>query len=429
MPRANPLAAWFRVLVCSGPRSVINAATLYSVYDADLANKDAESFDRSFVGFFENIQQLANEDYQQVIILSAMAFTLIIWIFSALFLIAAVLFYVLFLWHWIPRADGGLGGYCERKVTESLVKIVTKRVNKALAREQTSRMKATKGGGEKPVLGRQATLPTIPDLGPGMDGDKLPEMPTMQRSDTFSTLPPYASRPGTPGSGSIELMDQKRPVPSRAGTSSSKPYSTRAGLVANASDMGTSSPLSPAPSLPSVDFSRYGSPGPRSPGGGFSRAGTSNNPSLRHQPSSTSSSLGGRYTETPANYGEMPYPAPARSPTARPDGYGLPSIPQGGALSPRAGTPRMDPFAAGDGRSSPSSLYSARSGAPSRAAAMQSPLGGGFSAYQPTRSATGPAPYRPQPQQQPARNNTTGDYFSQGSAFEYDYDVEGQRRF
>lgn len=432
-PVANRSAAWIRVLVCSGPRQVINALTLYSVYDADLASKDATSIDRTFMGMFENIDKLAKDDYQQVIILSAMAFTLIIWIFSALFLILAVLFYVFFLWHWIPSADGGLSGYCERKVNDSLVKIVTKRVNKALEREQKSRMKAEyKAGrpGEKPMLARQATLPTIPDLGPGVDGgDKLPEMPTMQRTNTYATLPPYASRPGTPGSIELSAMDQKRPVPSRSGTSSSKQYSTRAGLMANASDMGVSSPLSPAPSMPSVDYNQYGASGPHSPAG-FSRMGTqSSNPSLRHQ-QSTTSSFGGRYTETPANYSEMPYPAPARSPTVRPDGYSnnLPPIPRG-----NAGTP----FSAAEGRASPapSSVYSTQTGPglPRHPGQNQSSLnGGGFQAYQPTRSATGPAPYRQQ-QQQPPRNNTTGDYYrrqpSQGSAFEYDYDVESQRRY
>lgn len=409
------------MIVCSGPRQVINAATLYSVYDADLANKDATSIDRSLVGFFENIKQLAEDDYQQVLILAAMAFTLIIWVFSALFLIAAVLFYVLFLWHWIPRADGGLSGYCARKVNASLVNIVKTRVNKALEKEQKSRLKAeykhTKATGEKPTLARQATLPTIPDLGPGLDGDKLPEMPTMQRSDTYTTLPPYASRPGTPGSIEMNAMDQKRAVPSRTGTSSSKPYSARAGLVANASEMGTSSPLSPAPSVPSVDYNRYGSPAPISPSapGGYSRAGTQPSNGLRHQTSTSSSSFGARYAETPSNYVEMPYPAPARSPTARPDGYGnLPPIPQGSAR----------PFSPVDGRSSPaSSVYSNRSGPtlPRNPGQHQSPLnGGGFQAYQPGRSAMGPAPYRPQqqqPQQQP----------SQGSAF--DYDLESQRRY
>lgn len=387
--------------MCSGPRQVINALTLYSVYDADLASSET-AFDKSFTGFFKNIEKLANDDYQQVIILSAMAFTLVIWAFSFLFLILAIFFYVFFLWHWIPRADGGLSGYCERKVNDSLVKIVTQRVNKALLKEQ----KAARATGEKPELARQATLPTIPDVGPVGD-DKLPEMPSLSRAETFATLPPYASRPGTPGGIELGAMDQKRPIPSRSATGASQPYSTRAGLVANASDMGTSSPLSPAPTLP--DFSRYGSPRPSSPGAGY--RGQPGPQPLRHQ---MSTSTVARYTETPAAY-EMPYPAPARSPSARPDGYpSLPAVPQDG---------RFSPFSP-EGRSSPAP----RNGGYQAGGAG---TGGGFQAYQPSRSATGPAygAQRPQ-QQQPARNMTDGGYYArqeEGSGF--DYDVESQRRW
>lgn len=397
--------SWIRVLVCSGPRQVINALTLYSVYDADLAS-DETAFDKSFTGFFKNIEKLANDDYQQVIILSAMAFTLVIWAFSLLFLIVAIFFYVFFLWHWIPRADGGLSGYCERKVNDSLVKIVTQRVNKALAKEQKERLKAearaAKGAGEKPgLLARQATLPTIPDVGPVGD-DKLPEMPSLQRAETFATLPPYSSKPGTPGGIELGAMEQKRPPPSRSATGASQPYSTRAGLVANASEMGTSNPLSPAPSLP--DFSRYGSPRPSSPGSGYARGPQPQ--SLRHQMSTSSVA---RYTETPANY-DMPYPAPTRTPSTRTDGYpSLPAVPQDGRFSPFSPEGRSSPAPRGGG-------------------------GGGFQAYQPSRSATGPAygVQRPQ-QQQPARNMTDGGYFghqpSERDGYGYDYDVESQRRW
>ncbi|SPO04956.1 uncharacterized protein DNG_07641 [Cephalotrichum gorgonifer] len=431
--------SWIRVLICSGPRQVINALTLYGVYTTDLGGNQNMSIDRSLVNFWETIQKLAEENLQQVVILLGMAFTLIIWAFSALFLIMAILFYVLFLWHWIPQADGGLGGYCERKVNKALVKIVTKKVNKALAREQEERMKAEykserKGPGEKPSLGRQATLPTIPDLGPGLGGDKLPEMPSLSRADTFSSLPPYASRPGTPGSIELNAMDQKRPVPSRAGTTTSNPYSSRAGLMASASEMGTSSPLSPAQSMPSIDFSQYGQTSLRtnSPSvqGSFSRPNPSN-PSLSHQPSNSSSSFGARYTETPSNYGAMPFPPPSRSPSARPDGYGNPGpLPQSNSFSARSATSRSNgggPFSPVDGRGSPApSMYSTRSGP----ALPRNPNPG----YQPARSATGPAPYRPQQQQQQPTRNMTSDYYggqqgSQGSGngYDYDYDPESQR--
>ena len=78
------------------------------------------------------------------------------------------------------------------------------------------------------------------------------------------------------------------------------------------------------------------------------------------------------------------------------------------------------------------------------ASASSSPGISPLAAQQPGRFLLSPAydfgtvqPYgrTPHPQQQqPARNNTTGDYFSQpgqgqGSAFGYDHDVEGQRRY
>lgn len=173
-----------------------------------------------------------------------MCFTLVVWVFSALFLLAAVLFWVFFLWHWIPSADGGLRGYCERKVTKELMKIVTKTVNKALARQEASRQraehKAAKKTGEIPRVGRTATLPTLPDLGPS---DSKPSLPMMGRNDTVSTLPAYTSRPGTPGD-----YTEKRPLPSRTATMmSTASYGSRTNLLP---DRRTDSPIPEVPTLP-----------------------------------------------------------------------------------------------------------------------------------------------------------------------------------
>ncbi|PKS11483.1 hypothetical protein jhhlp_003247 [Lomentospora prolificans] len=446
--------SWIRVIVCSGPRQVINALTLYSALQQDLAVPGGETIDRSLVILWNNITFLAQDNPQTALVLAGMIFTLIIWVFSLLFLIAAILFYILFLWHWIPQADGGLAGYCERKVNKALVKIVTKKVNKALAKEQAAWQKAdfknAKKLGEKGPLERQATLPTLPNVG-GPGGDKLPEMPTLQRSETFSTLPPYVSRPGTPGSFELNNMDQKRPLPNRSGTmSSSTTYSSRAPLAASGADMGASSPLSPAPTLPSIDFGNsYGPPALRPntsnsqrsfsrPGPGHMQNGS--NASFGHQPYGSQSSIPARYTETPSNYGgeSMPYPTPVRSPTARTmDSYNRPPMPQGTngypLRSPTAG-PGSDRFSPMDGRASPApSAYSSRSGPGLPTNPTPRPLNpSGYQAFQPSRSVTGPLPVRtPQPPQ-PTRNMTTGDYHprqqpSQGSGYGYDYDVESQR--
>ncbi|KAI1304041.1 hypothetical protein F5Y03DRAFT_384939 [Xylaria venustula] len=267
------LQSWIRVLVCSGPRQAVNALTLYGVYTLNLTPTDASSFESTLGGFFSNIRALAAENTQQAVILSGMLFTLVIWIFSFLFLLLGILFYVFFLWHYIPRQDGGLHGYCERKVNKRLKAIVTKKINKALAKEERKRAqangKAAKSTGEPSSLEREATLPSFMDV---EKGDALPEMPMLNRNDTMATLPMYSSRPGTPGSIELGPLDQKRPLPARQATNgtsvSANSYSSRAPLIASAADMGFDRSASPAPTLPNVELSsfqgppRLGTPGP-----------------------------------------------------------------------------------------------------------------------------------------------------------------------
>ncbi|KAF9876211.1 pheromone-regulated membrane protein [Colletotrichum karsti] len=390
--------SWIRVIVCSGPRQVVNALTLKSVYDAKLAVHEA-SVEGSLLGFFEKIRQLATEDYQQALILSGMLFTLIIWVFSALYLIMAVLFYVLFLWHWIPKDDGGLSGYCERKVNKALTKVVTAKVNKALAKQDADRkkaeMKAARKNGEKIAPERQATLPTIPNVG---DPDKLAEMPMISRSDTFATLPAYESRPGTPGSFELGAMDQKRPVPSRMGTTTSTAsYSSRAPLVGGAADMGYQRSASPAPSLPPLDLNNY--PPPARPG--TSNSQRSFRPQLSHVHTNSQSSLRG-ISESPATYSPdtmPPFPPPVRTGTG--DSYRSQGPYQGGRPTPAPRATYDDYSGQSNGRASPApSSYSSRTPAP------RAP---GYQAYQPfnpqQRSATGPIPPRG-PTTAPTRNMT-----------------------
>ncbi|KAF6818551.1 vacuolar membrane protein [Colletotrichum plurivorum] len=439
--------SWIRVLVCSGPRQVVNALTLKSVYDVKLAVHEA-SVEGSLLGFFEKIRQLATEDYQQALILSGMLFTLVIWVFSVLYLIIAVLFYVFFLFHWIPRADGGLSGYCERKVNKALTKIVTAKVNKALAKQDADRKKAelraAKKNGEMLPPERQATLPTIPNVG---DPDKLAEMPMMKRSDTFATLPAYESRPGTPGSIELGAMDQKRPVPSRMGTTvssttsySTASYSSRAPLVGAAADMGYQRSASPAPSLPPLDLNNY--PPPVRPG--TSNSQRSFRPQLSHVHTNSQNSLRG-ITESPAAYSPdtmPPFPPPVRSPTARTmDSYGSgpgprPQNPYQGSRATPAPRGTYDDYSSqpggrgtydeypsqpngrgtfddyssqSNGRASPApSMFSTRSAAPMPRG--PTPLGNGssyqaYQPYQPSRSVTGPMPPRGPPNA-PTRNMT-----------------------
>lgn len=414
--------AWIRVLICSGPRQVINAFTFVSVYNSKLA-VSSPSVDGSIKGFFEKIKALAEEDYQQALVLGSMAFTFIVWVFSLLFLIVAILCYVTFLCHWIPRSDGGLSGYCERKINQALKKIVTQKVNKALAKGQAKQyqaeLKAAKKNGEMPPLDRMATLPTLPNITPGptptpppkLKGeDSLPEMPMLSRNETITTLPAYTSRPVSPGGIEMDNMSQRRPIPSRAGTTASgttnRSYSSKAPLLGSAADMaqGRSSPV---PAVPDISFENVPARGNGTP---VSQRTFGHGASMGHTTTGSDSSFGAPMTGSPA---------PMRSPTDRSrDGYNQPIDGRDHFAGP--GAVRYDAYNPG-GRASPapSSLNQRSTPAPRRYNTYQrddraspAPMGnyygnqeGMTQPHQPIRSATGPVPPRG-PYRPPQRNMT-----------------------
>ncbi len=394
--------------------------------------------------FFKKIGILASQQHQQAVILSGMVFTLVIWIFGALSLLLALLFYLLFLWHAIPNADGGLSGYCERKVNRSLAKIVSEKVNKAIEDEERRRIKAdikaTKKG-EK-LQGRQATLPTLFD--PKTD-DKLPQMPMLNRNDTMATLPAYSSRPGTPSGQptlpafELDSLDQKRPFASRTVTGSSAMSTTSFGsnapLVGNASDMGYGRSGSPAPSLPPLDTNGYPLPPQRSLTGN-SNVGTSNR-TPPGGPPRMPSAMGDRgYTSSPVSYNDGESPSGSRPGFAgQVDSYGRPVPRAVNELSGRSTTPagpapslgrrtpfdpemnrsntpggpapsmgRRTPFDQNypGGRSSPAPIspsdYGRNSPAPNAMGrGSNSPIDGGYQSYNPNMRSASAAPRGPLP--------------------------------
>ena len=427
--------AWIRIIFCQGPRQVINALTLYSVFKAKLDPTDTTDVGSTLLSFFKNIGILAQEEHQQAVILSGMLFTLVIWIFGALSMILAVLFYILFLWHYIPRTDGGLSGYCERKINRRLARIVSAKVNKAIEDEERKRIKAdakAAKNGEKP-LGRQATLPTFLDEN---SGDKLPAMPMLNRNDTMTTLPLYSSRPGTPSSGQpplpafeLEQLDQKRPYTGRSVTGSSVgSFGSNAPLMGNASDIGFARSGSPAPSLPSLDTNGYPTASQRTMTGASQNSNWTRGPP---GPPRLPSAMGEReYTNSPVSYENRNPGSFERTNTM--DSYGRPM--------PRAidelryngpsGTPpsmgRRTPFEQyPTGRSSPAPGSDGRN---SPAPSIRSPTNPGVGGYQPynpnMRSATSASPNFPTQNTQ-YRNMTDpgprgppqgGDYFNNAGA-------------
>ena len=394
--------AWVRVILCSGPRQVINALTLYSVYKAKL-NIEGNNFESSLSSFFDKIRALASEDYRQALILSGMLFTLVIWLFAFLSLLLAALFFVLFLWHYISADDGGLTEFCERKVKKRLKQIVSQKINKAMAEDERRRkkaeLKAAKKKGEDRPMTMQPSLPTIPNLA---GDDKLPEMPMLSRAETLMTLD-GASRPSTPGSFELNSLSQKRPMPSRSATTAttSSQFSGRAPLINNAAGMGTSRPESPPSSLPTPSAFGGNYPPSRTATTSSNRSLTSNGPQLNRMPSN-GSTLAGGYTASPATYSAdaMPaFPAPVRSPTA-PPGIGQrgpgPNQPNNW---PMAGQNRsaFDEYPNGQASPAPSTT-SYRSNA-------LSPRGVGPDGY-PLRSATNPMAPRMPGQRFPVRGMT-----------------------
>ncbi|KAH6843129.1 hypothetical protein B0I37DRAFT_212856 [Chaetomium sp. MPI-CAGE-AT-0009] len=247
--------SWIRTIICSGPRQAINAMTLYSVYDARLQINQA-SFESSLADFFDKISALATEEPRQAVILSGMLFTLVIWIFSFLSLLLAALFFVFFLWSYIPREDGGLSGFCERKVNKRLKQIVSIKINKAMAEEERQRKKAElraakKNGGERPMTMK----PSLPVLG----DDNLAQMPSLNRADTFASFAEKPSHPSTPGSFEMNALGRKPPMPSRLDTkaTTASQYSADTSLLGGAAGMGMASSESSTPTLPPLDLGGY----------------------------------------------------------------------------------------------------------------------------------------------------------------------------
>ncbi|KAB5542970.1 hypothetical protein GE09DRAFT_232691 [Coniochaeta sp. 2T2.1] len=411
--------SWLRVIVCSGPRQGINALTLYSVYTSKLVI-EGQDFESSLMSFFSKIKALG---VQQMLILSGMMFTLVIWLFSFLSLLTAALFFVFFLWSYIPKEDGGLSGYCERKANKRLLQIVSIKINKAMAEEERKRrkaeLKAAKKTGDNRPMSLKATLPDVGD-------DKLPTMPMLNRNDTVDTLPLYTSRVGTPGDFELGSIDQKRPMPSRTGTMSSaqtgiSAYSSRQPLMGAAAEPGRSN--SPTPTLPQIDMNNYpptrtgtsaannsfgppsafGGPPPlnRAPTGGSTFGGP---PHLNRAPTNNSG-FGASYTESPATFSSetMPsLPPPVRSPMSGPNSnYRGPApypMEDRQAQDPRR--PTYDSYSSG--RASPApSTNSPRKG-------PLSPRGNPQQNGYPSRSATNPmAPRLPGPHPYPPQRNMT----------------------
>ncbi|KAK4654889.1 Potassium transporter [Podospora pseudocomata] len=386
--------SWIRVLLCSGPRQVLNALTLYSIFRAKL-NIKGDNFDASLADFIDKIQALATEDTRQSVILCGMIFTVVVWIFSFLSLVISGVLFVLFLWSYIPREDGGLTGFCERKVNKRLKQIVSVKINKAMEEDERQRKKAelraAKKNGENRPVTMKPSLPVFAD-------DNLAEMPSLKRAETFMSISEKTDRSNTPGSFEMNTLGQKRPVPSRSGTTATSvsKYSARASLLGGAAAMGVSRSDSPGPAMPA------GFPPPPRTATAQSNRSYASSQQLNRMPSN-GSNLNAGYTAGQAMYSQdaMPsMPPPVRPPMNEMSNYRGPgpNQQQNRWPGPNQGRPGYDDYSKGRASPAPSTM-SYRNG-------PTSPPRMGPGGY-PMRSATGPMPPRGQQPPFPPQRNMT----------------------
>jgi hypothetical protein len=254
------------IIVAQGPRIAINAMTLYAVMQAQIIpGGDHASEDRSgFEQFFMNIKTMVETgNKQETVIYFTMLFSLVIWVIGALGVIFAALFYILFLWHYIPRADNGLTNYCRRKLETRLARIVSKKMKKAIEKEDQKRKEEERRAIKK---GKPDTIRSKPTL-PTLEDDDKSSVFGLQRSETFSTietLPQYTSNApsrtntvitnttmtSTMGRKPVLPTLDERPTPDRSDTQfSTASYGSNAPLLSQAGGIPASSPMPPLPPL------------------------------------------------------------------------------------------------------------------------------------------------------------------------------------
>lgn len=407
-----------------GPRQVVNAITLYSVMRMDLLPGGKNSVDDDKAGiiqFFENVKILAEDNNQRAVVLCGMLFTLVIWVLSILKLASAVILYLIFLFHHIPAEDGSLKVYCRRKINARLKRIVRRKVDKALAKSTLDRAPTQ----PHLALDRNPTLPMVADLDAE---DKAPTVPTLSRSTTQTTLPPYTSRPGTAAPERNPTLPTlpdvswtEKPAMSRTVTQSSAHSESTS--YSGATAVSGYSPLDrgslPAPPVPPVP-TNVPMPGARSytP---ISRPPTTRPTRTPAPPSATNASSRmpttmhqGDYEEAPRRYPD-PYSTDAPydenygahpSYSAAPDPYSR-SVTRGIAVSPgedyptRTLSPQSHRGTPQPSSSDPPTSYPVRAYTPGNAGTARPPLAVDAAASYAERTYT-PVSQRatPRPQQQ-----------------------------
>ncbi|PVI02843.1 hypothetical protein DM02DRAFT_641000 [Periconia macrospinosa] len=326
------------IILAQGPRIAINALTLWAVVQAQLipVGEHASEEHSAFVQFFRNIEAMyTTGNKQEIIVYFTMLFSLVIWVIGALSLLISFIFYIFYLWHHVDKSDGSLTKYCRRKIETRLERIVSKKIKKALEKQDMKRRKEEQIAVSKGEA--TARMPTLPKLA---DDDN---MSVFSMSTTTTTLPPYSNGPtrtntmntmSTTRMGGTSMKQpslpslDERPMPARSDTQGTAFSTTsNAPLLGQAADMGMASPLPPMPTRdPSSDY--FNGPPPRGPppngmaGRPFSPMSQGrSSPAPRAMLPRVDTQFSGRSSPAPSQGGYPPYSnrrPPGASPLAEP---------------------------------------------------------------------------------------------------------------
>jgi hypothetical protein len=326
------MAAWLRILFAEGPRQVINALTLYSVMQLNLlptGDNAAKDGHTPVVQFFVNVGLLAdNKGKEQAAILFGMLYTLVFWVITLINLMVAVTLYLLFLFHHIPSSDGGLTGYCRRKINKSMEKIVRTKVEKALRKENA--LLAREG---EDAMKRQPTLPNL-----DLTNDEKP--PMLSRATTQATLPEYTSQPGTSRSSALTSpsdLERQPTLPDIESADFHPGPPTR--VDTHASSASWASHGSNVPLMGGAGGMGYGQPGRMPSPGGMSPADSYGSRSVPDR------SYSGYSQSTQRSYtpGIGQQPSISQSGRSRPGMYQMEPIPRVGTAMSGRRTPAANP--------------------------------------------------------------------------------------
>ncbi|CAG8556809.1 3984_t:CDS:2, partial [Scutellospora calospora] len=171
---------WKRLVFAEMPRQAINAFTLYSFIPLNTAKKYLD------ITYY-------SDDMSQRIVVGLMAFSLIIFIFSALRILFAAILYVPL----ICMIRGNLKEYCCHKIDKS----------ELLKRRRKKHLESVKKDKKKNGTFIEPKLPNVDDspLPPYVKSSTLPFLPDRIQTNSPEPLigpPPYGSKAATPNYGS-----------------------------------------------------------------------------------------------------------------------------------------------------------------------------------------------------------------------------------